>query len=120
MVLSESAKLQELLPLLVDILLDLLDDRGPPLILEVLEPALGIEPVGDRLLLHLSAALPWEGEGVPLPIVSPSPVLSLCIYVMNVTHRNKTHKSHIKAPQKPIRSSKTYILIVKYTLSIYI
>ena len=69
MVLSESAKLQELLPLLVDILLDLLDDRGPPLILEVLEPALGIEPVGDRLLLRLSVGDPQTvcGQGV-LPV----------------------------------------------------
>ena len=55
----------------------------------------------------LTVALPWEGEGVPLSVVSPDTrqkhTQPPFVYVMNVTQRNKTHTSHIKAPQKPIR-----------------
>ena len=72
----------------------------------------------------LTVALPRKGEGVPLPVVSPTTCQNHTQYpfakVTNVTHTNDTHKSHIKAPQKLNRSTKTYILIVKRTLSIYI
>ena len=58
----------------------------------------------------LTVALPWKGEGVPLPVVSPAAcqkhTQAPFVYVMNVTHTNETHKSHIKAPQKPIRRHK--------------
>ena len=58
----------------------------------------------------LTVALPWEGEGVPLPVVSPDTrqkhTQSPFVYVMNVTHIHETHKSHIEAPQKPIRRHK--------------
>ena len=47
----------------------------------------------------LTVALPWEGEGVPLPVVSPDTrqkhTQSPFVYVMNVTHRNKNTLSHI-------------------------
>ena len=59
----------------------------------------------------LTVALPWRGGGgVPLPVVSPDTrqkhTQSPFVYVMNVTHTNETHTSHIKAPQKPIRMPK--------------
>ena len=58
----------------------------------------------------LTVALPWEGEGVPLPVVSPDTrqkhTQSPFANVTNVTHTNETHKSHIEAPQKPIRRHK--------------
>ena len=49
----------------------------------------------------LTVALPWEGEGVPLPVVSPDTrqkhTQSLFVYVMNVTHTNETHTSPSEA-----------------------
>lgn len=64
----------------------------------------------------LTADLPWEGEGVPLPVVSPDTrqkhTQSPFVYVMNVTHIHETHRSSNRSSN---RSSKTYILIVKYT-----
>ena len=52
----------------------------------------------------LTVALPWKGEGVPLPTVPPATcqkhTQAPFVYVMNVTQRNETHTSHIKAPQK--------------------
>lgn len=47
----------------------------------------------------LTVALPWEGEGVPLPVVSPTTcqkhTQAPFVYVMNVTHIHETHRSHI-------------------------
>ena len=58
----------------------------------------------------LTVALPQKGEGVPLPVVSPDTrqkhTQSPFVYVMNVTQIHETHKSHIEAPQKPIRRHK--------------
>ena len=52
----------------------------------------------------LTVALPWEGEGVPLSVVSPDTrqkhTQSPFVYVMNVTQRNKTHKSPSEAQKE--------------------
>ena len=52
----------------------------------------------------LTVALPWEGEGVPLPTVSPATcqkhTQAPFVYVMNVTHKNETHTRHIEAYQE--------------------
>ena len=52
----------------------------------------------------LTVVPPWEGEGVPLPVVSPDTrqkhTQAPFVYVMNVTQRNDIHKSHIEASQK--------------------
>ena len=49
----------------------------------------------------LTVALPWEGEGVPLPVVSPDTrqkhTQAPFVYVMNVTHTNETHISPSEA-----------------------
>ena len=58
----------------------------------------------------LTVALPWEGEGVPLPVVYPDTrqkhTQSPFANVTNVTQIHETHTSHIEAPQKPIRKLK--------------
>ena len=51
-------ELDELVPPAVELNLDVLDDIGPALIHEVLEPSLGSEPVGHGLLLDLSVRDP--------------------------------------------------------------
>ena len=64
----------------------------------------------------LTVALPWEGEGVPLPVVSPDTrqkhTQSPFVYVMNVTQRNKNTHKPLRSSN---RSSNSYTLIVKYT-----
>ena len=83
----------------------------------------------------LTVALPWEGEGVPLPVVYPDTrqkhTQPPFVYVMNVTQIHETHKSHIEATQKPIRKPenlypyrKIYVnytynnVLSKYTLTL--
>lgn len=63
---SELGEPDELVPAPVDLRLDVLDDGLPPLLLEVLEPSLGSDPVGDRLLLGLAVGDPGAlcGQGV--------------------------------------------------------
>ena len=67
----------------------------------------------------LTVALPWEGEGVPLPLVSPDTrqkhTQSPFANVTNVTHTNETHLAIYKPLRSLSGSPKTYILIVKYT-----
>ena len=46
---------------------------------------------------------PGRGRGYSCPL---SPALSPFVKVTNVTHIHETHRSHIEAPQKPIRRHK--------------
>ena len=61
----------------------------------------------------LTVVLPCKGEGVRLPLVSPvSCLIPVCLRDERHTEKRNT--------QKPLRSSNSYTLIVKYTLSIHI
>lgn len=69
-----------------------------------------VEKIKNLLEGSLTVALPQKGEGVPLPLVSPDArqkhTQAPFAKVTNVTHTNETHRSHIEAPQKPIRKPK--------------